>query len=122
MKVVVLGYTDDPSRYSNMAFELLLDKKFEVIGVNPKKKGPLVCSTLNEAEVMLHRVDVVTVYVNSGISTKLKEEIISLEPRKVIFNPGAENEALALELQDKGIKTENACSLVLLRTGQFNAY
>ena len=121
MKVVVLGYTDDPSKYSNIAFLLLLSKKFEVVGVNPRTKGPLICSTLEEAEVMLQRVDVITVYVNSGISTKLKEDIISLEPRKVIFNPGAENDTLALELQDKGIKTENACSLVLLKTGQFNA-
>lgn len=122
MKVIVLGYTDDPLKYSNMAFTQLLEKRHEVVGVNPNKTSELVAGSLAEALVMLARVDVITVYVNSKISSKIAEEIISVEPRKVIFNPGAENPELVKKLQDKGIKTEDSCTLVLLRTGQFNAY
>jgi len=58
-------------------------------------------------------------YVNSQISNQLTEDILRLNPQRVIFNPGSENNSLESILHKNGIKTEQACSLVLLRTGQF---
>jgi predicted CoA-binding protein len=64
-------------------------------------------------------VDTVTVYVNAKISDAEYERIINLKPRRVIFNPGAENEPLAVKLEEQGIEVVRACTLVMLRTGQF---
>jgi hypothetical protein len=58
-------------------------------------------------------------YVGPAISAGLTEKLTALRPRRVIFNPGAENSALAGALQKAGIACEEACTLVLLNTGQF---
>ena len=62
-------------------------------------------------------VDTLTVYVNSKISNGLKNDILKLNPRRVIFNPGAENEKLAEFLESAGIEVVIACTLVMLDTG-----
>jgi uncharacterized protein len=61
----------------------------------------------------------VTVYVNAAISATMGEELKKINPRRVIFNPGSENSKLAKDLESSGIETENACTLVLLSTGQY---
>ena len=71
------------------------------------------------ANLVGQRIDTVTVYVNPAISDKYEKDILSIKPKRVIFNPGAENPRLASVLNQSGIKTENACTLVLLRTGQY---
>jgi hypothetical protein len=58
-------------------------------------------------------------YVGAAISTGLKDKLIALNPNRVIFNPGAENAALVADLEKAGISCEEACTLVLLNTGQF---
>jgi predicted CoA-binding protein len=67
----------------------------------------------------LSGIDTLTLYVNEGISSSLKKEIIDLKPKRVIFNPGSENIELMKSLVEAGILTEEACTLVLVRTGQF---
>ena len=47
------------------------------------------------------------------------ENIVELAPGRVILNPGAESRALERALKDAGTPYEHACTLVLLRTGQF---
>lgn len=64
-------------------------------------------------------VDTVSCYVNAQISDKEFDRLVSLKPRRVIFNPGAENEDLAARLEKEGIEVVRACTLVMLRTGQF---
>ena len=64
-------------------------------------------------------VDTVTMYVGAAISAGLQDRLIALKPKRVIFNPGAENALLAEALQKAGIACEDACTLVLLNTGQF---
>ncbi len=64
-------------------------------------------------------VDTLTLYVSPEISAKASEEILALGAKRVIFNPGTENPALAAALQKKGAQTVEACTLVMLRTGQF---
>jgi predicted CoA-binding protein len=65
-------------------------------------------------------LDVVTIYLGSANQARVSEAIIQSRPRRVIFNPGAENPALAERLQANAIEWMNACTLVLLRTGQFD--
>jgi hypothetical protein len=47
--------------------------------------------------------------------------IIELKPKRVIFNPGTENIELAQLLAQANIDWENACTLVLLSTNQYQA-
>ena len=64
-------------------------------------------------------IDTIAVYVNPEISSGLIEQIIQVKPRRVIFNPNTENPELASKLAAAGIETIEACTLVMLRTGQF---
>lgn len=117
--VVVLGASDNPERYSNKAFQLLLERGYYAVPVNPslERLGDTpVAHTL--AEIPKHP-DALTVYVNPTRSTELGDAIIDLLPKVVIFNPGAENPELVIRLQDVGIRTIDACSVVLLTTGRF---
>lgn len=89
------------------------------IPVTPKFKeldGVRAYSTLSE---LPKPIDTLTMYVGPEISTKLAAEILKLKPGRVIFNPGSENPELAAQLKSAGIPSEEACTLVLLRTNQF---
>ena len=120
-KVVVLGASDNPERYSNRAVRLLLEHDHEVIPVHPTVKSVEGIDVFpNLADIpRAEPVDTLTVYVSPAISSQLAEEILGLQPGRVIFNPGAENTDLAEQLKSNGIVVEEACTLVLLRTGHF---
>ncbi len=118
--VVVLGASKDSSRYSYKALEMLGEHGHKVIPVHPHEKeiqGLRVVSKLEE--LVGQKIDTVTVYVNPNISTQFEDALLKLSPKRVIFNPGAENSELSERLSQNGIKVEDACTLVLLRTGQY---
>ncbi|THB73790.1 MAG: CoA-binding protein [Gammaproteobacteria bacterium] len=117
--VVILGASDNPERYSHRAQLLLQDHGHEVILVSPKVKevnGTLVLPNLGPIKEHVHTL---TMYVSAKISSNMIEEIVALSPERVIFNPGTENPELENALNDNGIDFEEACTLVLLNTGQF---
>jgi uncharacterized protein len=119
MKVAVLGASNKPERYSFQAVKLLSEKGHEVFPVHPLftvVDGIPVFKQLADIPVPIHTV---TVYLGPDRSSELATAILAVRPKRVIFNPGAENPALAQRLQAAGIAAENACTLVLLRTGQF---
>ena len=121
MNVAVLGASNRPERYSFQAVKLLAEKGHAVCPVHPALAtidGVPVFKQLGDIRVPLHTL---TVYVGPERSTALAAAILAVRPQRVIFNPGAENPALAQQLQAAGIQVENACTLVLLRTGQFDA-
>ena len=64
-------------------------------------------------------LDTVSIYLNKDNQKNYYDYILSQHPRRVIFNPGAENPELEMTLADKGIKVMEACTLVLLATGQY---
>ena len=117
-KVAILGASTDPERYSYKALKKLLESGHEPLLVSPKYdeiEGHKVYKTLED----LPSFDTLTVYVNPQISSNLKESIVSLKPKRVIFNPGSENSELQKELKDSGFEVIEACTLVLLSTDQF---
>lgn len=119
MIVVVLGASADPEKYSNKAVRFLLEKGHRVLPVHPKGgeiEGLKVYRSLAE---ITEPVDTLTLYVSAPISSSLQSEILALKPRRVIFNPGAENPVLSEGLPVWGIQPVEACTLVLLRTEQF---
>lgn len=121
-KVVIVGASTNPERYSYKALKMLEEFSHLPIPVNPKEKkieGHECFATLADVRAKIGKVETVTLYVSSEISSKLQSEIILLAPKRVIFNPGAENPLLAKELEKNGIKTIEACTLVMLRVGNF---
>jgi predicted CoA-binding protein len=117
--VVIVGASDKPERYAHKAMRSLLQHGHQVVLVHPQLKrieDHPVHVTLSEIS---GPVDTVTMYVGPRISTQLRDELIDLKPRRVIFNPGAENPDLAKQLRQAGIQTEDACTLVLLATDTF---
>jgi predicted CoA-binding protein len=119
--VVVLGASDKAERYSNQALRLLLEYGHKVIPVHPalKKIDNLLVTADLAAIPNNTKIDTLTLYVSPAVSAELAYDIIQLNPKRVIFNPGTENPELMQSLLAAGIPTEQACTLVLLRTGQF---
>lgn len=120
MKVAVLGASANPQRYSNQAVRLLVEYGHDVVPVNPAQaeiEGLPVTPTLDKLEP--GDIDTVTMYVGARHSEVMRDHLVALRPRRVIFNPGAENPELASALEKEGIAVEEACTLVLLRTGAF---
>lgn len=117
--VAILGASADPERYAFKAQRLLKEHGHRVIPVSAKDATIDGDATVAELGDIKGAVDTLTLYVRPAISSQYREQIEALQPGRVIFNPGTENEALAAALRAAGIETEEACTLVMLRTGQF---
>lgn len=119
--VVILGASANPARFSNMLMRRLNNREgYRAIPVNPAQaeiEGAPVHASLEAVASSLGSPDILTVYVSPSRSAVLEAGILRLRPRRVIFNPGAENPVLESALNRAGIATENACSLVLLSQG-----
>lgn len=118
MKTLVLGASVNPSRYSYLAIGLLIASHHEIIAVGRHEgiaHGVPIINQFPEGE----KIDTITLYLNPKNQETYYQKILSANPRRIIFNPGTENEILRKMAEDKGIKTEYACTLVLLNTGQY---
>ena len=117
-KTLVIGASENPARYSNMAVQRLNAYKHPVIalGKRPGQIGNIIIQTEHK---QFDNIDTVTLYLNPTRQQEYYDYILSLHPKRIIFNPGAENDELAELAEKKGIKTLEACTLVMLRTGQF---
>ena len=118
-RVVIMGASNNPERYSHRALLLLQKHGHEVVPVHPKLaeiEGILVVADVG---LISGPVDTVTMYVGAAISSGLQEKLFALKPGRVIFNPGAENPSLEQLATSQGITCQNACTLVLLATGQY---
>jgi predicted CoA-binding protein len=119
MKVVVVGASDKKERYSHRALTQLLEKGHEVIPVHPRLKEIESLPVTEDLASVTEEVHTVTMYVGEERSAGMLDDLIKLKPQRVIFNPGAEAPALKNELEKSGIHVMNACTLVMLGTGQF---
>jgi len=117
--VVVLGASPKPTRYSYQAVKLLDDHGYHVIPVHPKIKRVDHVPVVNDLRDIQGPVHTVAMYVGPERSRSMIDDIVALVPGRVILNPGTESRDLELALKDARIPHERACTLVLLRTGQF---
>jgi uncharacterized protein len=117
-KTLVLGASDNPSRYSNMAIRRLRKLGHPVVAIG-KKDGVLEDVSISKEKRQEEGVDTVTLYLNPRNQQQYYDYILSLHPKRIIFNPGAENEELATLAKANNIKPMEACTLVLLSTGQY---
>ena len=119
MNVAVIGASNKLVRYSYQAVKLLAEKGHAVFPVHPaisEIDGMPVFKRLANISVPIHTI---TVYLAPERSAALADEILAARSKRVIFNPGAENPALAQRLQETGVEAMNGCTLVLLKTNQF---
>lgn len=119
MRVVILGASANPERYSYKAFKALKDFGCEVIPVNPTLdvlEGIKVVKSLSAVQGKIHTI---TLYLSSEKIEALIPEILGLKPERIISNPGTENDSLRKAAQKLGIRYEEACTLVMLSVGTF---
>jgi predicted CoA-binding protein len=117
-KTLVLGASSNPARYSYLALKKLNAKNHTVLGIG-KKKGKVDEIEIDTETRPIADIDTITLYLNANNQKQYYDYILSLSPKRIIFNPGAENEELSALASQKGIKTMEACTLVLLSTGQY---
>ena len=117
-KTLILGASDNPSRYSYLALNSLRKHGHPVIAIG-KKSSKVADVDLITEKKEFDDIDTITIYLNPDNQKQYYDYIFSLHPKRVIFNPGAENQELIDLLRSKGIDPVEACSLVLLSTGQY---
>lgn len=118
MKVLVIGASNNPERYAYKAIEMLLNYNHQPIPFSQKKGEVLGLLIENEWKSWID-IHTITLYINPMLQKNYYDKIISLSPKRVIFNPGTENEEFYKLLSLKGIEVIEACTLVLLSTSQF---
>ncbi len=117
-KTLVLGASPNPARYSHMAIKRLTANQHQVVAIG-KRKGNVDNIEIDIQQKPIEDIDTVTLYLNANNQKQYYNYILSLNPKRIIFNPGAENEELNDLATTKGIKTMEACTLVLLSTKQY---
>ncbi len=119
-RVVLIGASTNPERYSYKAFYKLRDAGYEVIALNPSGGSleDLVFTT--DIAVVQQPVYAFSIYVREEFSLAYVPDIVRLAPHKVILNPGTEGEHIEKALSEAGVSFVKACTLVLLTTGQFD--
>lgn len=115
---LVLGASLNPNRYSNIAIKRLLDKGLPVVALG-LKKGTVLGVTIHDEKHDYQNIDTVTLYLNPERQKEYYEYVIGLNPRRVIFNPGTQNDEFVTLLKEKNIFAEVACTLVLLSINQY---
>ena len=117
-RTVVLGASTNESRYSHKAVIMLQEEGHEVypIGI---KKGQIAGVEILIGQPEIKNVGTITVYLSAKNQEPMYDYILSLKPKRIIFNPGAENAELSGLAREAGIRVVQACTLVLLRTGQY---
>lgn len=117
-KTLVLGASLKPNRYSNYAIQRLMANNFEVVAFG-LKEGSVSGIEIDTKLLPYNDIHTVTLYLNSKKQRDYYDYIVSLKPKRVIFNPGTENPEFYNILKENDIPFEASCTLVLLATNQY---
>ncbi|MBI1783067.1 MAG: CoA-binding protein [Sphingobacteriales bacterium] len=117
-KTLVLGASDNPSRYSYLAINRLRNQGHDVVAIG--RKATTVADVPVETEKKyFNNIDTITLYLSRSHQQEYYNYILSLKPKRIIFNPGAENDELYDLAKQNNIQPIEACTLVMLSTGQY---
>lgn len=119
MKVAILGASAKPERYAYQAQLLLTEHDHEVYPISPTGAEILGVKGYSSIGEIEEPIDTVTLYLEPARLEPIIDEVIAAQPTRVIFNPGTESKTAQDAFEKAGIKTEEACTLVLLRMGRF---
>ncbi len=118
-RVAILGASDHSARFSYKAQKALIEAGYTPILVNPRLTEVEGVTCYPDLSACPGPIDTVTVYVRPEILTGLVDSILQAAPRRVILNPGSEDQAVTARLQAAGIRVEVACTLILLSGNRF---
>jgi uncharacterized protein len=117
-KTLVIGASENPQRYSYLAVQRLNAHNHPVIALG-KRTGKIGDTLIETEHKPFDNIDTVTLYLNPARQKEYYDYILSLYPKRIIFNPGTENDELCELARSKGIQVEEACTLVMLGTNQY---
>ncbi|MDX1278101.1 CoA-binding protein [Oceanihabitans sediminis] len=117
-RTLVIGASLNPDRYSNMAINRLVNHNHETLAIG-LRNGEVAGVNIDTELKPYEDVDTVTLYLNPKRQEEYYDYIVSLKPKRVIFNPGTENPEFYAILKENNIAFETACTLVLLGTNQY---
>ncbi len=117
-KTLVLGASLKQNRYSNFAIKKLVGQEIEVLAYG-LKAGEVSGVVINTGLLLYEDLNTITIYIRPENQKAYYDYIISLNPKRVIFNPGTENPEFYKILKEHTIYFEIACTLVLLSTNQY---
>ena len=119
-KTVIVGASTNPSRYAYIAAEMLTEYNHPIVPIGIKKGQVAGVQILDIREKpKIADVDTITLYIGPPHQPEWYEYLLSLNPRRIIFNPGTENPAFEKMAEMRAIEALEACTLVLLRTNQY---
>ena len=117
-KTLILGASTNSARYSYLVANKLVRKGYDIVNVG-RKVGTVAGVDIQPAEEVFTDIDTVTLYVGPKNQAVYYDYIINTKPKRVIFNPGTENDELKALLDKAQIPHLDACTLVMLNTGQY---
>ena len=117
-KTLVIGASENPDRYSYLAVEKLKKYGHPVIALG-RKSGIIGETKIETGKPQEEQIDTVTLYINPELQKQYADYIMLLHPKRLIFNPGTENDDLYQMAKANGIEPLEACTLVMLGTGQY---
>ena len=119
-KTVIIGATPNTARYAYLAAEMLTEYNHEIVPVGIKTGEVFGKEILDlRKRPLVDAVDTVTMYIGTRHQPEWYDYILNLKPKRIIFNPGTENEELEQLAEDRGIEAIEGCTLVMLRSRQF---
>ncbi len=118
MKTLVIGASPNPMRYAYKAVRALREHDIEVVAIGKRE------TTIEDVQVVTDkpRIDglhTVTLYVGPQNQGSYVNYILSLKPKRIIFNPGTYNEDLITKAEQSGIACIKDCTLVMLATDSY---
>ena len=119
-KILILGASTNPARFSYIAANALSNKGYDIVPVGLRPGVVAGKSILDiRARPQIDKVDTITLYMNPKNQSGYLEYILGLDPRRIIFNPGTENNNLIDMAEKQGVEVVVDCTLVMLRSGYF---
>ncbi|HRO44192.1 MAG TPA: CoA-binding protein [Flavipsychrobacter sp.] len=117
-KTLVLGASENPARYSYLAINKLVTHGHEVVAIG-NRKGKVGDVEITTEQMPMQDIHTITLYLNPTNQKPYYDYILSLKPKRIIFNPGTENGELERKLSSSETNVLEACTLVMLSTGQY---
>jgi predicted CoA-binding protein len=117
-KTLILGASTNPERYSYIAAHRLTEKQHDIVPVGIKK-GEVAGKQIINNKTIQEGIDTITLYLSPENQVEWYDYILKTKPKRIIFNPGTENDDLIAKAKNNGIEPIEACTLVMLSVGNY---
>ncbi len=118
MKTLVIGASPNPLRYAFKAVRALRQHHIEVVAIGKRE------TVIEDVQVItdkppIDNLHTVTLYVGPQNQVSYIDYILSLKPKRIIFNPGTFNEDLIMKAEQSGIECVRDCTLMMLAADSY---